>query len=125
MNPGIAARTAPEGRIEDVPVPAVPLGVAGSPQVARAGIVEECRCGGADVLSLVRGALRSVTRREPAFAELDLDEDQARTTVVVLYVDRHVAGGELLVIGRPRPRALCQHVRRPLELELDVNDSDG
>ena len=112
-------------RIEDIPVPAVALGVAGPPQVARAGIIEERRRGGADVLSPVRGALCSVTGREPAFAELDLDEDQARTTVVVLHVDRHVAGGVLLVIGRLRPRALCQHVRWPLELELDVNGSDG
>ena len=112
-------------KIEDVPVPAIPLGEAGPPQVARAGIIEERRRGGADVLSFVRGAPCSVAGREPAFAELDLDEDQAPSATIVLHVDRHVTGGELLVIGRLRPRALCQHVHRPLEFELDVDDSDG
>ena len=116
---------APERCIEDVPVPAVPPGVAGSPQVARAGIIEERRRGGADVLSLVRDAPCSVAVGEPAFAELDLDEDQARTTVVVFHADRNVAGGELLVIRRLRPCALRQHVRRPLKLELDGDDADG
>ena len=101
------------------------LSAAGSPQVARAGVIEECRRGGADVLSYVRGAQCSVAAREPAFAEFDLNEHHARPTVVVLDVDRYVAGGKLLVIRRPRSRALCQHVRGPLEFELDANDSDG
>ena len=125
LEPGNRGPDAPEGRIEDVPVPAVPPRVAGPPQVARAGIIEECRCAGADVLSLVRGASCSVAGRESAFAELDFDEDQARTTAVVLHVDRDIAGSELFVIRRLRPRALCQHVRRPLVLELDANDPHG
>ena len=74
------------------------------------------------LFATLRAPLQGVN---PPSLSLTSEEDHASTTVVVLHVDRHIAGGELLVVGRPRPHALCQHVRRSLELELDVNDSDG